>query len=459
MLRGKHFHFSAGIIISAIVIAFSSTSFAETPDLNHVKALIRAKNDIKENPDSVQAHREYQKLMIKDGWRDDMIKEYTKRAQDNRTPENLYLSARIKGGEEEYKAFKELTEEFPDFAWGLYGYAYTIFNRGEVEEALKLYERVVSLDPNFVEAYRQLMYYYTNQNDIATADEWVRAALDISPNDADLLKHRGYFMMESGYFREAEDAFRKSIENDPTDEAPRRFLASTLVSRKKFDEAVAICNEYLSLWPDNSFVKLILARVYFGLYKQEGDLEKLMQGEAVCRELSEKDPPDVVYDYTNMYSYFSEEEWWVHALFYNNRAFELSQPDSVNYSALEHNTSWIPANQLTSHYTIEALRLKDYINSEDDLSETELASIASGASAKAWQRLGTLVSEGSTPQKADLDSLIEEFPKFAPLYYNRGILEIKYETGLEDLKKAVSLTPEWGRAHGALAASYIFRRR
>ncbi|MDP3731926.1 MAG: hypothetical protein Q8R31_02680, partial [Candidatus Omnitrophota bacterium] len=61
-------------------------------DIGDVKALIKAKQVIKESPNSVTAHMKYQDAMIEDGWREQMIAEYSERLKkQGETHENIYL--------------------------------------------------------------------------------------------------------------------------------------------------------------------------------------------------------------------------------------------------------------------------------------------------------------------------------------------------------------------------------
>ena len=78
-----------------LLIMFVAALPVYAADLGNVKALSRAKQSIKENPNSVRDHRAYQDAMISDGWRDAMVTEYSERLKNNESPENIYLLCRL----------------------------------------------------------------------------------------------------------------------------------------------------------------------------------------------------------------------------------------------------------------------------------------------------------------------------------------------------------------------------
>lgn len=451
------------IAFTAVMLSVLSLSLSHAVELSNVKALIKVKKEIAANPDSVVSHRKYQDLMIKEGWRDQMVKEYTERSEGARTPENLYLLVRLKEKEEQIRGFKEISEEFPDFAWGLYGHAFMTKNSGDNEGAVKLYERILEIDPSFAKAYEQLgRIYYNGFNDIVKADEWIRKGMDAVPDDPDILSLRGYFMLESKYYNEALDAAEKSLKYDPKNWLSMKTLGTVLIRKRRFKEAISVNEKFLSLWPGNIAVEFNIVKAHFGMYDKEKDPEMLAQAKQMCEELLAKDPAKVYAYYVEMYTFFSDREWWVHALYYNNRAFKMISSDDGNYSAFEHNRGWIPSTKLAGGYRLEAVAPSVYVRSQGSSNPNENAVLKGIEDPGAWEHFSSIMKNDGEPGMEELDALIERFPEFSPAYYDRGILQMKKRNNEEaviDLEKAVSLSPEWGRAHGALAVAYIRMRQ
>jgi tetratricopeptide (TPR) repeat protein len=123
------------------------------------------------------------------------------------------------------------------------------------------------------------------------------------------------------------------------------------MNTKAFEEAVTVGERYLSLTPTDRQAWVLLAQGHLALYDRqlyEGQKnpKHLLAAELACESAVEADPADAVAVYATLYNYFSDRNWWVHALYYNNRALKLTEQDSPDYEAFEHNRSWIPANRI-----------------------------------------------------------------------------------------------------------------
>jgi len=217
--------------------------FADATDVHQVKQVIEAKRAVQEHPDSVEAHRQYQNVMIDEGWKAQILEEYAGRLKKQRTAENLYLWARLQEGTEEIQAFETLVKEFPEFSWGYFGLAAVRAREGAIKE---------------------------------------------------------------------------------------------------FEPAVAVGERYLSSSPTDRLAWVRLAQSHLALYDRHRSADHLLAAEQACEHAIASDPA-AVDAYYALYDYFSDRKWWVHALYYNNRALKLTEQGSPAYDALEHNRSWIPA--------------------------------------------------------------------------------------------------------------------
>jgi len=445
-----------------LLIMFVAALPVYAADLGNVKALSRAKQSIKENPNSVRDHRAYQDAMISDGWRDAMVTEYSERLKNNESPENIYLLCRLT---EEVEAtatiYEKLIDNFPGFTWGYYGLAYVLKQRGDREDAMQLYEYILHIDPEFVEVYEQMASHYSEQDDNFKADETILKGLENLPENPRLLALHATYLRFSGQNEEALRIANKVLILEPDNELALRQLGFIYSDMQKYEEAVVARRHYLSLWPSNSWIWYHLCANLFELYDSSKNLDILNEAEHACFESvnRSKDNLNILFSYV---TFFDEREWTVHWLWFNQQAFKLVPTDHENYAPLEHNMDWIQENRIAGYsFPNEVAIPNDYLHSLKDLSESERAAFGVDETSVKWQQFGSMMGTQSELSVESLNSIVEAYPNFAPAYYNRGIAHLNnrsIDESLSDLKHSTILEPEWARAHAALAVAYIMTR-
>lgn len=408
------------LFLFVIFIAFCLP--ANATDLSHVKALIKAKNDLKENPHSVRAHRVYQNLMNKEGWKEAMKEEYAKRLKEQgRTPENLYLYARLLGEAEQEKLFTELVNKFPDFPWGYYGLAYVKKQQNLYEEAISLYEQALKIDPEMHESYFQMSTVYEKLGDYAKAAESGKKAMDIDPDSAKYMACQSTYLRLMGEPRQAIPLLDKAISIDPDNKLALRQKMWAHRDREQYKEVITSSKKYLELWPDDYQAKLFLCQSDFEVFVSTNDLAYRRESQEYFSKAVAMNPSSYG-PYAWMFNVYSAAGWYVYALYFNQKALDLlDKKDGKLYDALTHNLEWIPANEMgTSSFRFnEVYSPEDYVSSLEDLSQSEKTALS--ANPQAWKKLETIAGLDASPSIEDLNTLIEEFPDFAPAYYNRGI--------------------------------------
>ena len=437
------------LLFFVFLIAFCLPANAENSP--QTKELAKARDSIKENPNSVRAHRVYQNLMNKE----EMKVEYARRLKEQgRTAENLYLYARLLSEVEQEKLFTELVNEYPDFPWGHYGLAFVKKEQGLFEEAVKLYEHALAIEPQMVESYFQMSIAYYNLGDYAKAIESVKKALDLVPDNAKYIAHLATYFRLIGDARQAIPLLDKAISIDPGNKLALRQKMWAHRDREQYKEVREAALNYLALWPDNYQARLFLCLSSFELFDSTNDFSYWNESQKYFIEAVGKDPKRLT-PYNWMIDAYSDAGWYVYALYFNQKAFDLvGEDDDEAYDTLSHNIGWIPANRIaTSSFRIEAFKPDDIIRKPGDLSAAEKSVL--GENPQAWQKLESVMPSDGWPDVEKLNALIEEFPEFAPAYYNRGIWNLignyKMKESLADLEKTVSLSDNWGRALGALA--------
>jgi TPR repeat protein len=69
---------------------------------------------------------------------------------------------------------------------------------GNLDEAIRLFEKALALDPKFAETYNNLGYAYTKRGDLVRAADYFRKALEIDPNHAKARANLEYVNAELG---------------------------------------------------------------------------------------------------------------------------------------------------------------------------------------------------------------------------------------------------------------------
>ncbi len=102
-------------------------------------------------------------------------------------------------------------ERSPDDTYVLAIKAAQLFNRGELEESQRIYQRLVELDPNFVLAYNQLGYIAMQMARFAEAEEHFTSYRFIAPDQANPHDSLGELFVILGRYDEAAASFERAI--------------------------------------------------------------------------------------------------------------------------------------------------------------------------------------------------------------------------------------------------------
>ena len=104
------------------------------------------------------------------------------------------------------------------------------------------------------------------------AELWQRVQSD--PTNAQLWQDLGRLYDESGFRDEAESAYRKSLELSPTDPWTHLYLANIFYGRKRYEEALRMCESARALAPDMAMSYVCMANAYccLGHYDKADEL-------------------------------------------------------------------------------------------------------------------------------------------------------------------------------------------
>ena len=109
----------------------------------------------------------------------------------------------------------EYVARYPNDPYILNQKALRTWRLGELEEAERLYQRLVEISPNWVIAYNQLGYITMMQGRFAEAEEYFKSYRFIAPDQANPYDSLGELFMTLGRYDEAEESLEKAIEIKP----------------------------------------------------------------------------------------------------------------------------------------------------------------------------------------------------------------------------------------------------
>lgn len=123
---------------------------------------------------------------------------------------------------------------------------------GHLDDAEKIYQRVLKREPNHVDALHFLGVLYHQRGDMRTAARMIRKALRLDPCYVGALINMGNILKEQGLFAEAETEYRSSLRYDADNADAYNNLGAVLRAQDKFDQAIIALEKATTLSPNNA---------------------------------------------------------------------------------------------------------------------------------------------------------------------------------------------------------------
>jgi len=185
--------------------------------------------------------------------------------------------------------------------------AFALFREDKPADSLKEYTEAARQRPPRAADLKAVALDYVLLNDYADAEHWIRDALSMDANDAEAWYEAGRIEYTLNYFRPALESFQRSLQLDPASvkaqnnlgltleglnrvddaiaayrkalamqagsshpsEQPMLNLATVLIDRNQFGEALSLLQQAAEIAPDDWKILAQLGR----LYTEEGDLK------------------------------------------------------------------------------------------------------------------------------------------------------------------------------------------
>ena len=133
---------------------------------------------------------------------------------------------------------------------GALSLAFEQFQAGELDQAEKVFRRIVQVEPGHGDAWYMLGAVASHRGEHETAVGLVRKALETSPGNLAYLVDLGILLNHSGRGADAEEHFRRALKRKPGTAELLFQLGSTLQLQGRFAEAEACFRQVLVERPD-----------------------------------------------------------------------------------------------------------------------------------------------------------------------------------------------------------------
>jgi tetratricopeptide (TPR) repeat protein len=148
----------------------------------------------------------------------------------------------------------------PQNALNLYQKGTAAAQKGDNKAAASFFSQAVTAYPSFAIALSDLAFQYMKLNQMDKAAEAYQALLKLKPNDAQAHLNFGIVMFNQKKFEDAEMHLRKALELNNAGPTAHYYLGLTLISLKRYDEALTEFQTTVANGGDN----LALAHKYLG---------------------------------------------------------------------------------------------------------------------------------------------------------------------------------------------------
>ena len=144
---------------------------------------------------------------------------------------------------------------------------YLLYVKGEPQEAVREFEKVLRLDPGFILAYYDLGAAYANLGMIEKSMEQYSKAIELNPKFPEALSNLGGYYFRQGDVKKAVSLFKQAIDTYPNFIQALSNLGAALNKVNRSSEAVSYLEKAISLDPEFGIISFNLGNSKFALGK------------------------------------------------------------------------------------------------------------------------------------------------------------------------------------------------
>ncbi|MBF0104321.1 MAG: tetratricopeptide repeat protein, partial [Deltaproteobacteria bacterium] len=175
-----------------------------------------------------------------------------------------YVALHDKAEAERYFQFSEFPQDGPTVVQ-VYNLANQFYNEGAVADAVKLYKRVVALDPKDISATHNLAIALAALDKHAEAIAYYDTVIGLDQGFAKAYYNKGNSLFKMGRYTEAYELYQKALEHDTNYVQALHNAGLTLIKLNDLPKARAYFERALKIKPDDPSTLEMLGRLKEGL--------------------------------------------------------------------------------------------------------------------------------------------------------------------------------------------------
>lgn len=153
------------------------------------------------------------------------------------------------------KNVNEYIRRFPTDPEGYKHLAEMLTKKKKTDEAIAVFERLLSVDPNYAIAYNNLGYYAMGKGDFGKAEDYLKRYRFLAPDQANPYDSLGELYANTGRYEDAEASLKKALEIKPDFGPSWAHLGTVEVGRGNMTVAARDFLKALSL-AENNFLRI-----------------------------------------------------------------------------------------------------------------------------------------------------------------------------------------------------------
>ena len=218
------------------------------------------------------------------------------------------------------------TKKYPNAfnVWNILGVGNNVL--GKVDEAIKAYERALSINPNFADAHHNIGNALFEQGKLDQAIEAYKKSLDLEPNNAEAYFNMGNTLQEQGRLDESISSYIRAIRINPNHAGVHNNMGNAFFDQQKLDEAIKAYSKSVNLKSDNS-------KAYYSLgnaHKAKGNIQEAISNYDKAVKLE----PNFAEAWNNMGNAFKAKDNLSEAIIAYKQAFTIDPSYAEAYSNL-----------------------------------------------------------------------------------------------------------------------------
>lgn len=152
----------------------------------------------------------------------------------------LATAARNRAYADKLTMWRDVAAKRPNHARAEYNIGTGLLDRGEIDEAIRWFQKAIESDPRQGEAYYNLGKAYAKQNRPDDAAAWYAKAIEIDPTMAEAHSDLGNMFVRAGRVDEAIQHYRLAIRAEPEYAPPYFNLSQVLLAGDQGGEAIGV---------------------------------------------------------------------------------------------------------------------------------------------------------------------------------------------------------------------------